>query len=152
MKIFRLLAFTLISVNLFSNELQWVNEQINAIKPPRNGVSSNIINNTKSPFVFLSDEEKVLTVKKTLKRSPKITKRKSTYRKKTVKRKSNGLQLDAIINNSVLINGKWYKRNSKVGKYRVSVVNRNNVILTYKKNELVLSMANKNKKLKFKRN
>lgn len=151
----KIILFTslFLSINLFSNELQWVDEQIKAIKPPRIGITHNKINATKSPFIFLTNKKKDEVIQKTLTSSVKTTRiTTNTTRKVVQKRSPKGFRLDAIINHSALINGKWYKRNAKVGKYRLSLVNISNVVLTYKNKEVLLSMLTKNKKLKFKRN
>ena len=66
--------------------------------------------------------------------------------------KTTSFFLDAIINKSALINGKWYKLNAKVGKYTLSSVDKMSVILSYKGRQLLLSTATHNKKLKFKNN
>lgn len=132
-----------LAIQSFGNELQWVDDQINAIKPPRAGISKARINAIKSPFVTLN--------KSNVKKAPKKTAN-TTSKKNTVKKQSTVLNLQAIINRSALINGKWYKLNDKVGKYTLHAVNRKNIILLYKKKELLLSTAKKTKNLKFKSN
>jgi len=140
-----------ISLNLFAeNELKWVDEQIQAIKPPRSGISKSSVNATENPFIFLN---KIKSKEK----------RKTTYTRKVnkVQNKSNSVQiykknitlrLSAIMNNSALINGRWYKIKDKVGQYTLMEITRKNVLLTYKAKKLLLSTNSKNRSLKFKNN
>lgn len=148
----------LLSVDLLANELEWVDKQIQAIKPPRSAISSAKINAVKDPFIFLNKETKkdkaklATNVKKT---STNRYRSKSSSSKATtnkISRNTRSYTLDAIINKSALINGKWYKINTKVGKYTLSSVNVTNVTLKYKNKELLLSTRSKAKKLKFKNN
>jgi hypothetical protein len=136
------IIFLLFTINLSSDEVQWVDEQIKAIKPPREGVSDANISRLKDPFIFKnvsSSKNGVATVAK----SSKSLKYKSVkkYRK---------LILKTIINQSAMINGKWYKINDKVGYYTLSEIKRTSVTLSYKSKKLILSVASKNKNLKFK--
>ena len=145
------LLFFLLSINLLANELQWVDEQIQAIKPPRNAISAAKINAVKNPFIFLNKEVKKTNSKVTAVKKLRTTNSKSVKSNK-VSKTTRSYSLDAIINKSALINGKWYKVNNKVGKYMLSRVNTSSVILSYKKKELLLSTRSKTKKLKFKNN
>lgn len=145
------LLFFLLSINLLANELQWVDEQIQAIKPPRNAISAAKINAVKNPFIFLNKEVKKTNSKVTAVKKLRTTNSKSVKSNK-VSKTTRSYSLDAIINKSALINGKWYKVNNKVGKYMLARVNTSSVILSYKKKELLLSTRSKTKKLKFKNN
>ena len=140
----------LLTLNVYSNELKWVDEQVQAIKPPRSGISKAKINAVSNPFVFLEkNKDKSAKTK---------TKTKSTLNKSSVSnanqvsKKSNALVLYAIINKSALINGKWYRLNDKIGKYTLSSVDRATVVLKYKSKELYLSTNSQSKNLKFKNN
>lgn len=133
----------LFTISLCSDELQWVDKQIEAIKPPREGVSDANISLLKDPFLFANGSFSDSSAKPALK-SSKTSKHKSSrikYRRYVLK---------TIINKSAMINGKWYKINDKVGIYTLSEVNRNSVTLSYKNRKLVLSTVSKNKNLKFK--
>ena len=136
------ILFLLFTINLYSDELQWVDKQIEAIKPPRQGIRDAKIALLKDPFVFAKSSSSKDGVKSVAKNSQsskyKPTKRYTKYVLKT------------IINKSAMINGKWYKINDKVGFYTLSDVKRTSVTLSYKSKKLVLSTASKNKNLKFK--
>lgn len=137
----------LLSVNLFSDELKWVDEQIEAIKPPRSGVDESKVNATVDPFLFLG--------KKSLSSTTAASKSSSGYKsssasKAKVYRKGKSLTLKAILNKSALINNKWYKINEKVGKYIISDIDKTTVTLKYGKSKLFLSTNSINKNLKFK--
>lgn len=136
-----LITFLIFSYQLFANELQWVDEQIDAIKPPREGISTSEIDSIKNPFLTL-EKKKV----KSLKEASNSTRTKHSIAKKEIK-----LLLEAIINQSALINGKWYNLNDKVDKYSISKIDRNMVLLSYKKKHLLLSTKTKNKNLRFKK-
>jgi hypothetical protein len=139
-----LIVLSLLTANtLFSDELKWVNEQIEAIKPARTGVSDSKVNATTDPFLFL-EKKKVSVSGKTL----TSTSKSSSY-SRTKKSYKRALSLDAIINESAMINGKWYELNDKVGNYTLSSVNKRNVVLQYKSSKILLSTDSKNDKLKF---
>ncbi|MCD4667233.1 MAG: hypothetical protein K8R44_01335 [Sulfurimonas sp.] len=141
----------LLSSITLADELKWVDEQIEAIKPPRDGISSSKINAARDPFIFLKKN------KDESKKGKRVSKPRSSLKKlpsnaNKVAKKAKVLVLDAIINNSALINGKWYKLKDRVGKYTLSNVDRTNIILSYKKKKLLLTTDSKNKNLKFKNN
>ena len=137
------IVFLLFTLNLQSDELQWVDKQIEAIKPPREGVSDSNISLLKDPFIFANGSFAEAPAKKVAKRS------KSSKYKSSMKRYRRFV-LKTIINKSAMINGKWYKIGDKIGIYTLSEVKRNTVVLSYKSKKLVLSTVSKNKNLKFK--
>jgi len=151
MKNLFIMSFLLLTLNLSSNELAWVDEQVNAIKPPRTGVKSSVISRLRNPFIFL--HKKSSTETSTTRRSipngmlSSSSKTKAVAIKKTIK---TNLVLDATMNHSALIGGKWYKINDKVGAYTLESVNTTSVVLTNKDKRLVLSTNSKNLTLKFK--
>ena len=150
MKTLIITTLLMLSINLVANELKWVDEQIEAIKPPRSGISKEKINTVQSPFIFLSNKkDKSKATSSSKKRAYKASASSGTRKNKIYKR-SKKLVLSAIINQSALINKKWYKLNDKVGKYTLSSISRTSVILSYKKKELLLSTNTKNSNLKFK--
>lgn len=138
--LYLLLIALLISTRLFSNDLSWVDEQIEAIKPPRVGVSEKEIAKIKNPFIFLhkNDDSKKSQAKKGV--SPRY--------KKVVKRRSIRFRLDAILNKSAMINGKWYKQGSYVYGYKVVKIGRDSVVLTRKDKKLLLTTKSRSKKIK----
>jgi len=132
----------LLLYTLGANELQWVDEQINAIKPPREGISKEKTSAIKNPFTSLSKIQK------------ESDKSKHAFNKNgsnTLAKKEIKLSLDAIINKSALINGKWYKLNDRIAKYTVSSIDRDIVLLSFKKKTLLLTTKTDNKNLKFKK-
>lgn len=144
MKTLLIIISSILAFNLFANELKWVDEQIQAIKPARSGISKAQINAVKSPFVRLTQNKAKIS---------SSTNKQSTSSKSTiVKKRSKTLVLEAIINNSARINGKWYITNDKIGKYTLNTIDRKSVTLSYKKKKLILSTFSKNKNLNFKSN
>lgn len=138
------LFILLIATQLFSNELTWVNEQVEAIKPARIGVSQKEISKIKDPFIFLHkhDNSKLSGAKKVM--SPVSY---SRY-KRASKRRSVHFSLDAILNKSAMINGKWYKQGSYIYGYKLAKVDRKSVLLIRKNKKLLLSTMSRSKKIK----
>ena len=137
-----------------ADELKWVDEQIQAIKPPRVGITKSKIDTIRDPFIILKKQLKEKPTKKAL-TSNKSTISKGNISKSTtnaISKQTTSFTLNAIINKSALINGKWYKLHSKLGKYTLSHIDASSVILSYKNKELLLTTHTKNKKLKFKNN
>jgi len=151
MKILLILITLGLFIQASANELAWVDEQIEAIKPPREGLDNKQFSFLKDPFIFLKKNQTLKEEKKSTNRSKssipagllvsKPSTKKSFYKK---------LTLVAVINNSALINNKWYRLDEKVGKYTLQQINRTNVILTKGKKMLMLSTRTKNPNLKFK--
>ena len=153
MKNLFILLFIFLSINLIANELQWVDEQIEAIKPPRSAISKARIDAVKDPFIFLRKtvkKQKKNVAVSPIKKAP--TKKIATKKVNKVSKTVVSYTLNAIINKSALINKKWYTVGSKVGKYTLSSVDNQSVILSYKKKKVLLSTQSKTKKLKFKNN
>jgi hypothetical protein len=123
-----------------ANELSWVNEQIEAIKPSRQGISNQSISMLKDPFIFLHSKKKIHTSYK--KHSNKTSPKK-------IHKHSSKIFLEAILNKNALINGKWYKEGEKVYGYTIKKVNLKSVLLTRGKKQLLLSTMSKSNNLKF---
>jgi len=137
------LLILLMTVELFSNELSWVDEQINAIKPARVGVSSKEISRIKNPFIFLDKPIETKNPKIKEKALNSYVKLKRTYKHKRI-----NFRLDAILNKAALINGKWYKEGSYIYSYKIAKVNRKTVLLVHENKNIFLSTEKKNKKIK----
>jgi len=147
-----IILILLTTVTLCSDELTWVDEQIEAIKPPRVGVTSNNIAKIKPPFVFLYNKKiKTKSFKKRTK-TRYSTKKATKKSSKTMLSNSSSvkLHLSAIINGSALINGRWYKPNDKIYNYKISNIKLTTVLLTNGNKKLVLSTSDSKQNLKFK--
>jgi hypothetical protein len=149
MKSFFIISFLLLlSLNLSSNELEWVDEQIEAIKPPREGVSEIEIASLKDPFIFL---KKADTKNNVIAAAPAVfTSDTTDLPKVKVLPQKKKFILDAIINKSALINGKWYTISDKIDDYTVSKIGTTSITLSKKGKEEILSTSSKNLNLKFK--
>ena len=137
----------ILSTVLLSDELSWVDEQVQAIKPPRSGLHSKEVSLIKDPFIFLAknrdgDEE----IDKKSKTSLKTTDTTIPIKKQTIKKV---LSLGAIMNNSVMISEEWYKVGDKINGYTVSKLTFNSVLLTKDKQQLLLSTKSRSKTIKF---
>lgn len=144
MKNLYLLLTLLIATQLFSNELVWVDEQVEAIKPARVGISLKEISNIKDPFIFLhkNDNSKLSERKKGI-----IPASYAGY-KKVARRRVIHFRLEAILNKSAMLNGRWYKQGSYVHGYKLANVDRKSVILIRKNKKLRLSTLSRRKKIK----
>jgi hypothetical protein len=141
------LPLLLATVSYASSELKWVDEQIEAIKPARVGLNKQDIAPLKDPFILLVKKEE----KKEVKKAKKVTS-KYLY-KKRVHKKSYSFKLEAIMNKSALINGKWYKEGSPLyGGYSLLKVGTKSVVLKKGSKRRTLSTVTKNQNLKFKKN
>ncbi len=138
---------------LNATELEWVDEQIEAIKPPRKGVS---ISKVGDPFVFL--EKNKPEVKKGAK-TPSVSRRTVAYVKPSVASekieteksiKKDAFILSAIINSSAMIDGSWYKKDDKISSYTITDIDKTSVTLKKGDKELILSTISRNPNLKFK--
>lgn len=151
MKPLFILMLIFLSTHIIANELAWVDEQINAIKPPREGIKNSQLSFLKDPFIFL-EKNKTKKDDKELKSSvssiPVVTSPTNKVVSNNLLNKK--LTLDAVLNNSALISGVWYKKDETVRKYILSEINRSHVVLKKGKKALILSTKSKNSNLKFK--
>ena len=144
MKNLYLLFTLLVTTQLFCQELAWVDEQIEAIKPERIGVSQKEISKINDPFIFLHKTNYAKLTKKRKEISPATY---SAY-KKVTKHRAMHLRLEAILNKSAMINGKWYKQGISIYGYKLKKVNRESILLIHKNKKLFLSTRNRNRKIK----
>jgi hypothetical protein len=142
-----------LSSTLCATELEWVDEQIEAIKPPRKGVEISGIN---SPFVFLEKNKpkekggasSASGIRITAPR-PSVLKQKACPPDGNTT-KSNSFDLSAIINSKAMINGSWYKKSDTINSSTIFDISKNSVTLKKGDKELILSTASKKQTLKFK--
>jgi len=145
--------------NLFCNELSWVDEQIEAIKPSRQGMQKKNLTIIKDPFIFLAKnrgKEDEKSSNKSLSSSQKTyTSGQVSRKRKTTSRRSysysKSFKVGLIMNNSVMINGHWYKLGDRIKGYTIKEVNKNTVLLTKKRKTILLSTKSANKNLHFKK-
>lgn len=139
-----ILLATTLQANDQKPELAWVDAQIQAIKPPRKGVSPTTIKKLRDPFIYLGADGKLR--KKYIKHTKRLTKKRV---KREIPRKHYRLLLEAIINKSALINGRWYKEGSMVYDYKLKQVTPKTVILTRGSERIMLSTFTQNHTIKF---
>jgi len=118
-------------------DLKWVDEEIAAIQPPREGVSSRALYGLKDPFksqLYLNQPHKAGATKAVAKKAPRRTHR---------------FTLEAIINaKTAQIDGKWYKQDDKIYGYTIKKIESSSVVLQNKAKTLELSLVTKNDKIK----
>ena len=151
---------TLFTYSLSASELSWVDEQVQAIKPTRVGMNISNLTSLKAPFIYLEkNQTKDKDKKKSTQNKKKVSRNtiKNTQNKKSIlnSKKKNIhvvhklLKLTMIMNNSVLINEKWYRIGETINGYKIKKINYNSVLLVRKSKKLLLSTRTDNKKLKF---
>jgi hypothetical protein len=152
MKNFIILSLILTSLAATTNkELSWVDKQVEAIKPPRDGESLSNISRIKDPFIFLKKDSSSGSKKSPSTTSKSINNSSASTSKTPVVFTKNSLVLGAIINKVALINGNWYKIGERVSGYKVYNISRNSVTLRNGSKTKLLTTATQNSKLKFKR-
>lgn len=123
-------------------QLAWVDEQIQAIIPTRIGVPDGFINALRDPMKM----KKPVPVMKSgsLLPPPKLGTTVSVP-----KIIEEPLRLLAIMNKSVLINGKWYKVGDHVRTYTLQEIKPNSVLLNGPKDQkLILFLTKQNNNIK----
>ncbi len=158
-KILKKLTLTLILASVaFAQtsfeELKWVDKEIEEIKPPRQGASVHAISLLKSPFVFLEKnktKEKTKAARRAATPPSIVPQQRCTSTTNAQKRvavrhiKRKGLSVSAIINNTALINGKWYKVGDRLGRYKVAKITLQDVVL--KSSTKTVTLSTKTNKL-----
>jgi hypothetical protein len=142
MKATTLLLLTLPITLLAQNtqpDMQWVDDEIAAIKPPRKGVPSSALRGLKDPF-----RDQLI-----LNQPPVEESGETPAQLPSEPEEQNNLTLQAIVNgNSALIDGKWYKEDEKIYGYLIQKIDRDSVLLQQKKKKLKLSLIVKNDNIK----
>lgn len=153
-----LILSLLASASLLSDELSWVNEQVQAIKPARQGMNNRDIRIIKDPFIFLAKNRGKEDPETPLKEQSTKVKTSSSNQitQKTQVIPKNGksvnkiLTLSLIMNNKAMINGEWYKLGDTVNGFKITELDRNSVLLTKKKKQILLSTKSVSHNLHFK--
>ncbi len=126
-------------------ELTWVDEQIQAILPSRIGVPDGFINSLRDPMKLKKTALIVPSANKLLS-PPKLG---ATLLPSPPKVIEEPLRLLAIMNKSVLINGKWYKVGQNVRNFTLSEIRSNSVLLNGPKSQqLILFLTKQNNNIK----
>jgi hypothetical protein len=123
-------------------ELSWVDEKINAIIPARIGISDPYVNSLRDPMKF---KKAPLLTKggAALLAPPKLQTGISTLLPPLPKVVEEPLRLLAVMNQSALINGKWYKVGQSVRNYTLNEVKSGSVSLSGAKQQKLILFLNK---------
>ena len=148
-----------LSSSLFCSELSWVDEQISAIKPARQGMEKRTLKIINDPFIFLAKNRgKEDKVEKKKSSSAGRISRSRTHSSGRVKSRSNTSRvgnkhftLGVIMNNTAMINGRWYKIGDKISGFTLKQIERNSVLLVRNNRKVYLSTKSINKNLHFKK-
>jgi len=127
-------------------ELAWVDEQIQAILPSRVGVPEGFINSLRDPMKMKKPTPAASNGLNLL-APPKLGSKIATLSQPKIIEEP--LRLLAVMNKTVLINGKWYKVGDSVRNFTISEVKQNSVLLTGKKDQkLILFLTKQNNNIK----
>jgi len=120
----------LLSLSLYSGSLSsdQITRMVNKIKKERVGITLLKLESTVNPFVLTKKEENLTKELKPI--IPKIV-IEPVY------------HLDAILNNAVFINKKWYKRGNRLGIYKVGHISKTSVTLKSSDGSKILSLKKK---------
>ena len=135
------------NVTVNTNELSWVDEQVEAIKPPRSGAKNGYLNSIRNPFVFLKTGKAEKTVSNNSSAKPKVAT--VTKTQTAPKQKKKSLTLEAIINKTALIDGRWYQEGESVYGYKIEKIDGRNVNLNKNGKHVLLTTKSELKSLKF---
>ncbi len=153
MKTFFITIALLLTANLNSSELDWVNEQVEAIKPPRIGMKNRELSTLKDPFIFLkknrTDKPKGKNVAKKSRSTSSSNRATVASGKKTTLKKKSSLSVSLLMNSSAMINEKWYRVGDKINGYKISKIDSTSVLLIKNKKKLLLSTSSESKNLNF---
>ena len=131
----KLALISIVSLDVFANNLTWVDKQILEIKQKRAGIKNSNIVKIKNPFIFLEKNGyNIVSTKKV--KNIRVT-------KKRLKEHNTIPILEMIINKSALINGQWYQVNSVVDGYKVNAINKTSVDISFKNKKFILSLKSK---------
>jgi hypothetical protein len=136
----RIIKFTLLSIvstNIYADDLLWIDKQIQAIKQERPTIKNTNISKMENLFIFL--EKNGYNIE-----GVNIT-------KKVIKKYDTEPILEMIINKSALINGKWFKINSIVDGYKINSINKTSVNISFGNKKYILSLKPKSYNLKIKK-
>ncbi len=125
-------------------ELAWVDEQIQAILPARVGVSDGFINSLIDPIKYTHPVRLPSTLgapAMQLLAPPKL--RSLPAMASIPKIVEEPLHLQALMNKSALVNGKWYKLNDSIRNYTVAEIKPSSILLTGKKGQPLILFLNK---------
>ena len=129
----KFIVFLLPLALIASSKYPDIDQLIEKVKVTRVGLKQEQIKALKNPFVSQKKLVKIIKVEKI---------------KKEKKRQKLVLRLSSILNDRARINGRWYKRGSKIGPYRIVQIGDESVLLRSKKRFLRLFIKRKHPRLK----
>ena len=141
-----LIITLLIISNLFATELDWINEQVKAIKPQRIGLDFSELSALNDPFIAVKKIKEPI-IREQKKRSKVVIKGKKVKGEKYPKKIS--FILSATLNKSARINGKWYKLGEYISKYKIVMIESSSFLLIKSKKKIMLTTLNKSNNISF---
>ena len=131
-------------------ELQWVDEQIQAILPARIGVADGYINSLNDPIKYASSGQANGENGVKLLAPPRLGSVPMLPGMPIVPKViEEPLRLQGLMNKSALINGKWYHINDAVRSYKLAEIKPNSILLAGAKGQqLILFISKQNTNIK----
>lgn len=153
--IYSKLLLLFFSCSIYASQLNWVDEQIEAIKPPRKGVE---LIKKEDPFIFLEKNKSEIKKEQNTSSIQTVPSSKisASVDNNISDEKERVFALSVIINGSALIDGVWYRQNDTIENYVVVDITKTTAILKksdrIKKIEkiVVLSTSTNTPNIKFK--
>lgn len=136
------IIFTLVTLLVANSDVNWIDEQIEAIKPARKAA---VISSATDPFIFLDKNKKEPQggAKTPLANTEVSIKDKNVSKEPT-------FTLSMIMNQKAMINEAWYGVNDKIYKYTITEITKDSVSLKDNKKELHLTTQTTQNRLNFK--
>lgn len=127
----KIIITSLLTSSLFAGTLSHseITKMVMSIKKERVGISLIKLENTGNPFIINIPKKEVLE---------EIEKEKVLEVEYIV---------DAIFNNAVFINKKWYRKNDTIGNYKIGKILSSSVVLKSSNGNRVISLKNKKNKM-----
>jgi len=142
----KIILIILLQNLLFANEFMHViDTKIINIDKKRVGVSSKILRKIKNPFFIPIVVQENNQTKKQLNKSTLNKTNKSEKTKKAI------LNLQVILNKSVLINHKWYKNFQEVEGYKIIAIKPDYVLLDQYGEHIILRVNEQSQNIHFKK-
>lgn len=131
-------------------ELQWVDEQIQAILPARIGVADGYINSLNDPIKYASSGQVNGENGVKLLAPPRLGSVPMLPGMPIVPKViEEPLRLQGLMNKSALINGKWYRINDSVRSYKLAEIKPSSILLAGAKGQqLILFISKQNTNIK----
>jgi len=128
--------FSIVLLHAADYSTQWIDQAVEEIRPPRQGVDELSLQKISNPFVYGITKDKI------------VIKRKVKFKKTKYRTKSH-FRVTALLNNSAKINNRWVHIGKRIGGYTLSQIAKEYVILQKaNKKPIKVYINRKNRRIK----